>query len=61
MFTPTVSEILMSEGRSVLSPPQRDTESEGIKLSLDRTLNLCVLNNHTFRYKKKKIYATYLV
>ena len=49
MFTPTVSEILMSEGRSVLSPPQRDTESEGIKLSLDRTLNLCVLNNHTFR------------
>ena len=61
MFTATVSEILMSEGRSVLSPAQQSTGSERIKLSIGRTLNLCVLNNHNFRYKKKKIYATHLV
>ena len=30
MFTPTVFEILMSEGRSVLSPAQRSTGSERI-------------------------------
>ena len=31
MFTPTVFEILMSEGRLVLSPTQRGTGSERVK------------------------------
>ena len=30
MFTPTVFEILMSEGRSVLSPAQRGTRSKRV-------------------------------
>ena len=33
MFTLTVFEILLSKGRSVLSPAQRGTGSESVKMS----------------------------
>ena len=32
MFTPTVFEILISEGRAVLSPAERGTGSERVKV-----------------------------
>ena len=42
MFTLTVFEILLSEGRSVLSPAQRVTGSERVK----KTLPFVVINEN---------------
>ena len=40
MFTPTVFEILLSEGRSVISPAQRGTGSERVKVSVKKQTNI---------------------
>ena len=40
MFTATIFEILMSEGRSVLSPAQRDTENGRVKVSVKNQNNI---------------------
>ena len=40
MFTPTVFEILLSEGRSVISPAQRGTGSESVKVSVKKQKNI---------------------
>ena len=43
MFTLTVFEILLSEGRSVLSPAQRGTGNERAKVSLKNQKNIRTL------------------
>ena len=43
MFTPTVFDILMSEGRSVLSPVQRGTGSERVKWFADNQMEISVI------------------
>ena len=40
MFTPTVFEILLSEGRSVISPAQRGTGSKRVKVSVKKQTNI---------------------
>ena len=40
MFTPTVFKILMSKSRPVLSPTQRDTGNEIVKVSVKNQKNI---------------------
>ena len=40
MFALTVFEILLSGGKSVLSPAQRGTGSEGVKVSMKNQKNI---------------------
>ena len=40
MFTPTFFETWMSEGRSVLSPAQRGTRSERVKVLVKKQKNI---------------------
>ena len=40
MFALTVFEILLFEGKSVLSPAQRETGSEGVKASVKNEKNI---------------------
>ena len=40
MFALTVFEILMFEGKSVLSPAQREAGSEGVKVSVKNPKNI---------------------
>ena len=40
MFALTIFEILLSEVKSVLSPAQRETRSEGVKVSLKNQKNI---------------------
>ena len=58
MFTPTVFDILMSEGRSVLSPVQRGTGSERVKWFADNQMktngnkcHLIVSTNELLKFK----------
>ena len=43
IFTLTVFEILLSEGRSVLSPAERGTGSERVKVSVKNQKNIGIL------------------
>ena len=57
MFTPSVSEILMYEGRSVLTPAQRGTRNERVKVSVKKQkniLNLLKLPEKYLTYKLKR-------
>ena len=47
MFALTVFEILLFEGKSVLSPAQRETGSEGVKVSLKNSIFEMPINPQT--------------
>ena len=57
MFTPSVFEILMHEGRSVLTAAQRGTRNEGVKVSVKKQkniLNLLKLLEKWLTYKLRR-------
>ena len=57
IFTPSVFEILMHEGRSVLTAAQRGTRNEGVKVSVKKQkniLNLLKLLEKWLTYKLRR-------